>query len=114
MNAVREDDVVQDAATSRVEPGWLQSVPDPVDQVDEPARRKRRGLSGRVAAARARFWALVGVIVDRQLDQPLPERVQARVPEWMQSGIGRVGVGLLAVLVLVVWGIGFVFLAGLL
>lgn len=85
-------------------PGRLRVVPDPAE--DQPASRRGQW--------RAQLGALPGVIVDRQLNRPLPDGVQERVPGWMQTTPGRIGVALIAVLIMGLWGLGLLLLAGLL
>lgn len=51
--------------------------------------------------------------VQAKIDAPLPGRLQRFVPDWASTPAGRVGIGLCAVGVLMLWLVPFVILAGL-
>lgn len=106
--------VSQETEAEAMGPGAHEAEPD---DALEPARSHRGWWQVLVMSAvtlRALVWALPGLIVDRQLNRPLPESVQGRVPGWLQTGTGRLGAGVAAVAVVALWGIGLMFLAGLL
>ncbi|MEU3847754.1 hypothetical protein AB0E44_12315 [Micrococcus terreus] len=68
---------------------------------------------GRRERARQRLAQWRQGWVQAKIDAPLPGRVQRLVPEWASTPMGRVGIGLCALTVLMLWLVPFWILAGL-
>ncbi|MCT2089855.1 hypothetical protein [Micrococcus terreus] len=78
------------------------------EEAQEALERLGRGDRARLRLAQWRQgWVLA------KIDAPLPGRVQRLVPEWASTQMGRVGIGLCALAVLMLWLVPFWILAGL-